>query len=70
MHGETQHAFVEVGGETYFGKVVDTAPMPGYPDWIEIEIVDADPLAAKMAVVGPEVDAPQGTAPRPCGWVR
>ncbi len=46
---------VEVGGVIFEGVIINENPMPDFPDWVEIEIIDDDPTAARMSITGPVV---------------
>ncbi len=50
---EPETAFVQIGCSIFYGKIIDTNPLPDYPDWVEIAVTDDEPSAARMSVVGP-----------------
>ena len=53
---EVPLTYVQVGGSIHAGNIIDENPMPDYPDWVEIEVVDVDPTTGRMSVVGPKVE--------------
>lgn len=55
--GKRDLASVEVAGEIYTGKITNPLPLPDYPNWVEVEVANLDPTAARMCVVGPIVGA-------------
>lgn len=46
-------AYVQLGCSIFHGEIIDTNPIPSYPEWVEILVADDDPSAAPFSVTGP-----------------